>query len=49
MLSSDWKIVRNFEVISKVDIGSDHRMVRARVEINKRLMKLKKIQKTKTT
>ena len=39
------KIVRNFEVISKVDIGSDHRMVRVRVEIDKKLMRLKRIQK----
>ena len=26
----------NCEIITKVDIGSDHRMVRARVEINKK-------------
>ena len=48
ILSSDWKIVQNCEVITKVDIGSDHRMVRARVEIDKKLMRLKRIQKTKT-
>ena len=29
VLSSDRKIVGNCEVITKVDIGSDHRMVRA--------------------
>ena len=34
ILSSDWKIVQNCKVIAKVDIGSDHRMVRARVEID---------------
>ena len=45
--SSDRKIVRNCEVITKVDIGSDHRMVRARVEIDKKLMRLKRIQKQK--
>ena len=45
ILSSDWKIVRNCEVIAKVDIGSDHRMVRARVEMDKKLMRLKRIQK----
>ena len=45
ILSSDRKTVTNCEVITKVDIGSDHRMVRARVEINKKLMRLKKIQK----
>ena len=33
--SSDRKIVRNCEVITKVDIGSDYRLVRARVEIDK--------------
>ena len=42
ILSSDWKIVRNCEVITKVDIGNDHRMVRVRVEIDKKLMRLKK-------
>ena len=41
ILSSDRKIVQNCEVITKVDIGSDHRMVRARVEIDKKLMRLK--------
>ena len=35
MLSSNRNIVGNCEVITKVDIGSDHRMVRARAEINK--------------
>ena len=49
ILSSDPKIVRNCEVITKVDIGSDHWMVRARVEIDKKLMRLKKNSKTKTT
>ena len=29
--------------MTKVGIGIDHRMVRARVEINKKLMRLKKI------
>ena len=48
ILSSDRKIVRNCEVITKVNIGSDHRMVRARVEIDKKLMRLKKNSKTKT-
>ena len=49
ILFSDRKIVRNCEVITKVDIGSDHRMVRARVEIDKKLMRLKNDSKTKTT
>ena len=44
---SDRKIVGNCEVITKVDIFNDYRMVRARVEINKKLKRLKKIQKQK--
>ena len=47
ILFSDRKIVRNCEVITKVDIGSDHQMVRARVEIDKKLMGLKRNQKQK--
>ena len=47
ILSSDRKTVRNCVVITKVDIGSDHRMVRARVEIGKKLMRPKRIQKQK--
>ena len=39
--------MRNCEVITKVDIGSDPRTVRARVEIDKKLMRLKTIQKQK--
>ena len=47
ILSSDRKTVQNCEVITKVDIGSDHRMIRASVEIDKKLMRLKRIQKQK--
>ena len=47
ILSSDRMIVRNCEVITKVDIGSDHSMARARVEIDKKSMRLKRIQKQK--
>ena len=47
ILSSELKIVGNCEVITKVDIGCDHRMVRAIVEINKKFTRLKKIQKQK--
>ena len=43
LLSSDRKIVGNCEVIAKVDIRSDHSMVRARVEINKKLTRLIRI------
>ena len=39
----------NCEVITKVDVGSDHRMVRARVEINKNINETKEISKNKTT
>ena len=39
--------MRNCEVITKVDIGSNHRMVRARVEIDIKLTRLKRIQKQK--
>ena len=42
ILSSDRKIVRNCEAITKVDIGGDYRMVRARVNIDKKLMRPKK-------
>ena len=44
---SDRKIIQNFKVITKMDIGCDHRMVRARVQINKKLTRLKKIPKQK--
>ena len=47
ILPTDRKIVRDCEVITKVDTGSDHQMVRARVEIDKKLMRLKRIQKQK--
>ena len=36
ILSSDRKILRNCEVITKVGIGRDHRMGRTRAEINKK-------------
>ena len=47
ILSSDGKIVGNCEVITKVDIGCDRRIVRARVEIKKNINETKKIQKPK--
>ena len=47
IMSSDRKIVGNCEVITKVDIDSDNRMVRARVDINKKFMRKKIIQKQK--
>ena len=48
ILSSDRNIVRNCEVITKVDIGNDHQMVRARAEIEKKKNETKKNSKTKT-
>ena len=42
ILFSERKIVENCEVIAKVDIGNDDRMVRARVEVHKKLIRLSK-------
>ena len=42
IICSDKYIMGNREVINKVDIGKDHRMVRARVEVNKKLLDLRK-------
>ena len=39
----------NCEVITKADIGSDHRLVRTTLRINKRLARLKTIKKAKKT
>ena len=50
-ISSDKKIVLfvgNCEVRTNVNIGSDHRMVRARVKIYRIFLRLKKIQNEKT-
>ena len=47
VLVSQRGIIQNCEVITKVDIGSDHRMVRARISINKKLARLKTIKRTK--
>ncbi len=45
ILSSQRGIIRDCGVITKVDIGSDHRMVRAKVHLNKKLARLKFIKK----
>ena len=37
----------NCEVVTKVGMGSAHRMVRARVEIDKKLMRLKQVHRQK--
>ena len=42
-LSNQRGIVTNHEVITKADIGSDHRLVRMTLRINKRLARLKTI------
>ena len=47
IISSDRKPVGNCEIITKVDIGRDYRIVTARVEINKHIMRLKKIRTPK--
>ena len=46
-LVSQRGIVHNCEVITKVDIGSDHRMVRTKISISKKLARLKTIRRTK--
>ena len=47
ILSSDRKTVLNCDVITKIDIGSDHQMVRPRENRKKKLMRLKRFQKQK--
>ena len=49
MMSSNRKIAGNCEVKTKVGIGNDHRMVRARVKIHKKLLKLKEKPKREPT
>ena len=46
-LSNQRGIVTNCEVITKAEIGSDHRLVRMTLRINKRLARLKTIKKQK--
>ena len=43
IMCSEKSTVEDCEVIPKVDIGSDHRMVRAKLRIDKRLIRLKHI------
>ena len=47
ILSSQRGIVEDCSVITSVDIGSDHRMVRAKVRISRKLARLKIIKKIK--
>lgn len=46
-LASNKNIIANCEIISKVNIGSDHRMLRTKVKINKKLIRLKRILRQK--
>ena len=48
ILFSARKIVKNCEVIAKVDIGNDNRMVRARVEMHEKLIRLRKLKQNST-
>ena len=45
IIADDKSTIYNTEVITHVDIGSDHRMVRGKVKINKRLLRLKRIKR----
>ena len=45
ILADEKSTIYNNEVITHVDIGSDHRMVRGKVKINKRLLRLKRIKR----
>ncbi|GFN83365.1 endonuclease-reverse transcriptase, partial [Plakobranchus ocellatus] len=47
ILTTDKSMAQNTEIITKVDIGSDHRMVRSRICINKKLERLKRIKRKK--
>ncbi|XP_072018244.1 craniofacial development protein 2-like [Amphiura filiformis] len=47
VLSSQRGILQNCEVITNVDIGSDHRMIRAKILLNKKLARLKFIKNSK--
>ena len=45
IMADEKSTIYNTEVITHVDIGSDHRMVRGKVKINKRLLRLKRIKR----
>ena len=49
ILSNQRGIVKNCEVITNVDIASDHRMVRVNISINKKLARLRFIQNKRKT
>ena len=47
ILCSEKTTIKDCEVITKVDVGSDHRMVRAKLKINMKLIRLKHIKQQK--
>ena len=47
ILTTDKMIFQNTEILTRVDIGSDHRMLRGKVKLNKKLARLKKIHRKK--
>ncbi|GFR82568.1 endonuclease-reverse transcriptase [Elysia marginata] len=47
ILSTDKSLFKNTEVITSIDVGSDHRMVRGKIMLNKTLMRLKRLSKKK--
>eukprot|EP00057_Strongylocentrotus_purpuratus_P009229 XP_011663703.1 PREDICTED: uncharacterized protein LOC105438068 [Strongylocentrotus purpuratus] len=49
ILSNQRGIIKNCEVITNVDIASDHRMVRVNISINKKLARLRFIQNKRKT
>ena len=44
-LSTDKDIMIDCGVVTNVNVGSDHRMVKAKVKLNKRLMRLERMQR----
>ena len=49
ILSNQRGVVKNCEVITNVDIASDHRMTRVNISINKKLARLRFIQNKRKT
>ena len=47
ILTTDKTIFQNTEILTQVDIGSDHRLLRGKIKMNKKLTRLKKIHRKK--
>ena len=47
ILTTDKTIFQNTEILTQEDIGSDHRLLRGKVKMNKKLTRLKKIHRKK--